>query len=624
MAARIEHRGPDDKGFFIDLESGIGLAHRRLSILDPSAAGHQPMPDAADRYVICYNGELYNYPEIRTELVDRGVVFHSHCDTEALLELFARDGVECFARLNGIFALAIWDKAQRRLTLARDGAGVKPLYFTETPSGFAFASEIKALLELPDLDRTTDSTAAVAYLSYLWSPGERTMLKAVKKLEPGTWLSLTRSGGRRSGRFYAFPPYAPVSRSDEELIAGTRQALAAAVERQMLADVDVGAFLSGGLDSSALIAFARQHTGGRPLQCFTIHYEDRAGKAGEMVSDLPFARTAARHLGVELNEVRVDAGIAADFERLIYHLDEPQADPASINSLYICELARKSGIKVLLSGTGGDDVFTGYRRHTAARFDDFWNRVPASLRGVLAGGARMLPTRTTTLRRLRKLLGGVDASSEARLTGYFEWLPPEAAADLIREAGAAEAAAARAPLEAVLTDSAAMPAVERVLRLDQNFFLPDHNLNYADKTGMAAGVEIRVPFLDRELVDWAASVPLSAKIRGGSTKWVLRKAMEPMLPPAIISRPKTGFGVPLRTWMRSDLRPMAEELLAPASVAARGLFDSAQVACLKDDTMSGRRDGSYTLLGIMAMELWARRFLDVSPAPLRANAPSNA
>lgn len=611
MASRISHRGPDDEGLFADVQAGIGLAHRRLAILDPTPAGHQPMSSHSGRFTITYNGEIYNFPGLRRALEEQGIRFRSNCDTEVILELFEREGPDCFQRLNGIFALAIWDSRERRLTLARDGVGVKPLYMSSTPTGFAFASEMKALLEVGDLDRTLDPVAAISYLSYLWSPGARTMMRNVEKLAPGTWLSIERGGGRRTGRFYSLPmPQVSISRSDADLIAGTRRALETAVERQMLADVDVGAFLSGGLDSSAIVAFARKHAGAGRLQCFTIDYQERPEEAGELVPDLPYAREAARHLGVDLHEIRVDAGIADDFERLIYHLDEPQADPAAINSLYIAELARKHGIKVLLSGTGGDDIFTGYRRHQAAQLDWLWRRLPAPARRALRAGARRLPVPSARLRRLRKVLEGAASEPDARLAGYFEWLAPEAAAGLLANPVAGGAEAARAPLMRVMDETAGLPAVERVLRLDQLFFLTDHNLNYTDKTGMAAGVEIRVPFLDPDLVAWAASLPTNAKIRHGRTKWVLRKAMEPLLPPEIIYRPKTGFGVPLRAWLRSAMRPMLEELLSDASLGNRGIFDPHAVSALKHDTFSGRRDGSYALLSIMAIELWARRFLD--------------
>jgi asparagine synthase (glutamine-hydrolysing) len=265
---------------------------------------------------------------------------------------------------------------------------------------------------------------------------------------------------------------------------------------------------------------------------------------------------------------------------------------------------------VLLSGTGADDIFTGYRRHQAVRFDQFWSFLPGGMRRGIAGAAKRLPTGSTGMRRIRKLLESVDGSSSGRLARVFEWLSPDAAAALMTGQYAASADSVRAPLLAELDRLHDHSPVERVLRLDQRFFLIDHNLNYTDKTGMAEGVEIRVPFLDPDLMAWAARVPVKAKMRGGTTKWVLRKAMEPILPREIIYRPKTGFGVPLRSWLRNGMRPMMEELLSPASVNARGLFDPAALGALKQRTLAGQQDGSYALLGLMAIELWCRRFVD--------------
>lgn len=613
MARLIAHRGPDDEGFFFDKAAGLALAHRRLSIIDLSPAGHQPMTDPSGRYTICYNGEVYNYRELRRALDAAGVRFRGNSDTEVILALFARDGVEAFGRLNGIFALAIWDAETRVLTLARDGMGVKPLYLGETASGIAFASEIKALLALPDLDRTLDPVASVSYLTYLWTAGERTMLKSVRKLAPGSWLTIDARGARATGSFYSLPlPNPAEGMSDRDLVLGTEQALRTAVERQMVADVEVGAFLSGGLDSSAIVAFAREHARDRQLQCFTID-AGQDGKGGEIIDDLPYARQAARHLGVDLHEVRVDGFSAEDFEGLIYQLDEPEADPAALNSLHIAGLARRSGIKVLLSGTGGDDLFTGYRRHEAARWDGLWAGMPGPARRALHRAAGLLPARPTASRRVRKLLASVAGDTDERVVRLFEWLPAEQAAQLLAAAPADAAAQARAPLFEALQPLAGQPAVERTLRIDQKFFLTDHNLNYADKTGMAHGVEIRVPFLDPDLVAWAATLPLHAKLRRGRTKWALRKAMEPHLPREIIYRPKSGFGLPLRAWLGTTLRPMLEELLDPRLVSERGLFDPAAVAKLRRDTAAGTVDGSYALLGLMAIELWNRRFVDSVP-----------
>ncbi|MEK6637499.1 MAG: asparagine synthase (glutamine-hydrolyzing) [Pseudomonadota bacterium] len=614
MRERIAHRGPDSQGLYFDGAAGIALGHRRLSIVDLSETGSQPMDDQSGRYVICYNGEVYNFLDLRAELEATGHQFRGRSDTEVVLELFARSGTASFARLNGIFALAIWDKRDHILTIARDGVGTKPLYLTRTAQGLAFASELKALLALPDLDKRLDHEAVSAYISYLWSPGERTMFKAVRKLRPGSWLSIGPDQNEASGQFYTMPKPAPdFTLSDLGLIGRTGEMLAGAVERQMITDVEVGAFLSGGLDSSAIVAFARhQSPSDQAMQCFTIDYDQTAGEAPELEADLPYAERVADHLGVRLHKVAVDSRIAYEFEQLVYMLDEPQADPAALNNLMISALARQNGIKVLLSGTGGDDLFTGYRRHLAAGYDGIWDKVPAVARRSIAAVARNILPATGRARRVRKLLEGIDRSPAERAIGYFEWLSAERACALIHADFRPLPSDTRLPMYTTLAALGDATALDRVMWLDQHHFLADHNLNYTDKTGMARGVEIRVPFLDREMIAWAAQVPDSAKMRGGVTKWVLRKAMEPYLPYDVIYRPKAGFGVPLRSWLRNELRPMLEDLLSPETLAKRGLFDISAVSRLRQNTMSGREDGSYSLLALMAIELWCRQFVDTS------------
>ncbi len=613
MDAALHHRGPDAGATFHDREAGLLFVHRRLSIIDLSPAGNQPMEDASGRYVLCYNGEIYNYLDLRRPLEAQGHRFRGHSDSETIIEAYARRGPAVFAELNGIFALAIWDRRERKLVLARDGAGVKPLYWTQTPDSFAFASEMKALLAVPNLDRTPDPVALRAYMTYLYSPGERTALKAVRKLLPGHWMEVGSDGPREPQQFYRLPAYAPQhGLSDAEAIAGTRERLGRAVERQMLADVEVGAFLSGGLDSTSIAYFARQHAQGN-LRCFTIGYREKPGEAGEMVADLPYARRAASHLGVDLHEIEVSAAMANDLEALTYTLDEPQADPAALNNMYISGLARRMGIKVLLGGAGGDDVFTGYRRHRLAARDRWVGLLPEWSREALAHATAVLPRRGQAFHYARKAAQQIRGDADERLLRSFEWFDVDAVEPLFRNTLPDARRLVRQPMQAMLDLHRGAPAVERQLRLDQAFFLVDHNLNYTDKTGMAESVEIRVPFLDPDLMDWAASLPVRHKVRGGVTKWVLRKAMEGLLPDEVIYRPKTGFGVPLRAWLRGELRGMLEELTHPAVVEGRGLFDAQALAALRSDTFSGKVDGSYTLLAAMTIEFWHRAFVDAVP-----------
>lgn len=639
--ARLAHRGPDDRGSWAQ-PGGPELGHTRLAIVDLSPAGQQPMTSSDGRVVLVYNGELYNTPELSRQLVQRGHVFRGHSDTEVLLALLREGGAEALPRLDGMFAFAAYDTAQRELLLARDALGVKPLYFHASELGFAFASELGALLELAPIPRQVDALALYRHLSFLWCPGSHTALAGVERLAPGELLRV-RDGRVLERRTWA--AFAPASGRGEARGASPRalaSALRRAVQRQLVADVPVGAFLSGGLDSSAVVAFARETQ--PELDCFTIAAHGGLD-AGEE-SDLPYARRVARALGVRLHEVPVDAArMAGDLGRLVVHLGEPVADPAALNVLYIAERARTLGVKVLLSGVGADDLFAGYRRHRALAAERFWGWLPEpSRRALRHGTARLARSLAADLprwlegrgaggasafqgvvarggahgRRLARAFAFADRSSDERLIGYFTWGEAERLRALFTpERRAALSLAARdAPLRAHL---AALPAtldpLSRMLALEQRFFLGDHNLPYADKMSMAASVEVRVPFLDPELVALANGLPSSEKLRGRQGKWALRQALAPHLPAEVVRRSKTGFGAPLRRWLRGELRGWVDDLLSPARLASRGLFEPSAVRALIDADRRGSVDAAYPILGLCCVELWCRSFIDRTGQP---------
>lgn len=612
MNDSIAHRGPDDADTLRLEGPGVGLAHRRLSIIDLSPAGRQPMWDASGSAVVVFNGEIFNYRELRAELVSRGCVFRSHSDTEVLLNLYLLEGRRFLSKLNGMFAFAIWDAREGALLLARDAIGVKPLYYAELPEGFLFASEIKALLRHDGLPREIDPRAIHDHLAYLWCPAPRTVLKSVRKLEPGA--ALVVRDGRIADRFefYSLPYDRPTETLEtDEAAARVRGAIERAVERQMVADVPVGAFLSGGLDSSAVVSFARRHTSSR-LQCFTIAFRDDAMKAEGFAEDLPYARRVAAALGVDLHEIEVGPEMADRLETMIWHLDEPVADPAPLNVLFIAELARRHDIKVLLSGAGGDDLFTGYRRHLAVSREGLWSWLPGPVRGAASRAGRGLPTPTPFLRRFRKALGSMGLEGSRRIASYFLWTEPRTQSGLY---GPLLADALRdVPTDATLVETLTgldgdISPLRKMLHLEARHFLADHNLIYTDKMAMARGVEVRVPLLDTDLVAVAASLPDGLKQRGATGKWIFKKAMEPDLPRDVIYRPKTGFGAPIRRWLRRELRPLVDDVLAPATLRERGLFDPGAVLALRRADAEGRVDGTYTLFALVCVELWCRAFL---------------
>ena len=613
MSGRLAHRGPDGHGEFTDPEHGIGLAHRRLAVIDPTPAGRQPMelPDAS--LCVTYNGEIYNYRELAAELAGRGHRPRGRSDTEVLLHLYRRYGLDLFGRINGIYAFALWDAGRRSLLLARDGVGVKPLYYCETPAGVLFASEIKALLACDAVSRELDPAALDEHLTFLWTAAPRTLLKAVRKLPPGCAMTVRDGRVVRRWRHYDLP-YDGARHADgaSGLATELRHRLQQAVERQLVSDVPVGAFLSGGLDSSCVVAMMRRAQPDRRPVCYTIGFRD-GGDIDGSPADLPYARRVARHLDADLREIVVGPEIIGHLEPMLYHLDEPQADPAPINALLIARRAREDGVPVLLSGTGGDDLFSGYRRHLAVRLRGLVPPLPGLVRAAVAGWARSAPAAGDALRRVRRALVRADLRGDAWLASLLAWSSAGERRPLFSPA-LRRRLEGRDELESLARSLADIPRerdpLNRLLYLEGRHFLADHNLNYTDKMGMAAGVEVRVPLLDTGLIDFAARIPPGLKQRGRQGKYILKRAMEPLLPREVVYRPKTGFGAPLRRWMRRELRPMIDDVLSEDALRRRGLFDAAAVRALIRRDRAGRVDAAYPIFGVLCVELWCRLFLD--------------
>jgi asparagine synthase (glutamine-hydrolysing) len=637
MTDAVAHRGPDGEGTVIlggPDRPPTGLGHRRLAIIDLSAAGRQPMtvlPDVGggmqSGLTLVFNGEIYNYRELRAELVAAGHRFTSATDSEVLLHLYERDGPQMLARLNGIFSLAIHDArplarpqgvARGALFIARDQLGVKPLYYAQTPQGFLFGSEIKALLCDRDLSREIDPVALHETLAYLWTPAPRTVLASVRKLEPGCALIVCDGRVQTMWRYYELPYDG--TRAEQGLGASALQLAAhleTAVRRQLVSDVPVGAFLSGGLDSSAIVAMMRRALPEQHITCFTIAFRDDVDLEGSP-ADLPYARQVARYLGVDLVEVSMEPADIQRLPRLVELLDEPQADPAPINALLIAERARQMGIPVLLSGAGGDDLFGGYRRHLALTLEPLWTWLPQRVRRSLqalaadSAGGPVGGQARPVLRRLAKLLAHAGEEPDRRLISYLWWSTERLRRGLYSADFAARVRAADTA-EPLLNTLARIPAepdrLQRLLYLETKHFLADHNLNYTDRAGMAVGVEVRVPLLDLDLVRFSTRVPAQYKQRGRVGKAVFKRAMEPYLPRQVIYRPKTGFGAPLRRWLRHELRPLVEETLSASALRRRGIFDPVAVQRLLQDDLAGRVDGAYTIFALMTLELWCRRFV---------------
>lgn len=611
----LKHRGPDDNGLFID--DWVGFVHNRLSIVDTTDCGHQPMTTKDERYIIVFNGEIYNHLEIRSELIKRGYQFKSESDTETLLIAYVEYGKKILDILNGIFAFAIYDKVKQKVFLARDHMGVKPLYYSLVDNKtLIFASEIKSILKHPFVSKKLDHQAILSYIQLLWCPGEQTPLSHVKKLLPGHYIELSLTKDRWATdiaqKYYHVPFNGNYSSLKEsELISQLDEKLRKAVERQLMSDVPLGFFLSGGLDSSLVATIASQLIG-KKIDCFTINSGDELSKEG-FVNDLTYARSLAQSKGYNLHEVNADVNVLDDFDKMVWYLDEPQADPASFNVYNISNTARSMGIKVLLGGTAGDDVFSGYRRHQALHYEKYMKAIPGFLKQGIRKWTETQDLNHAIYRRMKKLFSHTGLDDDTRMIMYFFWLEKERAVPLFHKDihSQFEDYYTKNYFFDLLKQIPDEPSrLNKLLYLELNTFLVDHNLSYTDKMSMAAGVETRVPFLDKDLVDFSTTIPPQYKMKGVDTKYILKKVAEKYLPNDIIRRPKAGFGAPLRKWITEDMDEMIHDRLSAKRINERGLFDAQAVWKLIDDNKKGNIDASYSIWSLLAIESWISQFID--------------
>jgi asparagine synthase (glutamine-hydrolyzing) len=571
------------------------------------------MFSADGNYVIIFNGEIYNHLDIRATLTKAGYAFKGTSDTETLLYGFIYYGEKVLELINGIFAFAIFDKRSGDLFISRDHFGVKPLYYYYKDGIFAFSSELKTFTVLPDFDRTLDDKAIVNYLSFLWSPGDATPFKYVKKLRQGHSMRLNINNAiePKINKYYQIPFNGKYDYTEElSTIHTLDTALNEAVKRQLLSDVPVGFYLSGGVDSSLIAVLAQQYVS-TPIDCFTIN-TDAAGYGREgFADDLTYARKVAAKNNFRLHEIDARVNIVEDFDRMIWHLDEPQADPAPLNIYNISKAANDMGIKVLLGGTGGDDVFSGYRRHKALVYESLMKVLPRPLINIALQATSIFDASAPMNRRIRKVLQQAGQSKYERLSNYYSWASGNTINGLLSVATQQKVKGYK-PTGFLLDLLKEIPNehcdLNKMLYWELNSFLPDHNLNYTDKMSMAVGVETRVPFLDKDLVELSARIDPALKMNRMGPKYILKKVAEKYLDAEILHRPKTGFGAPVREWIGHDLKDMISDRLNPQAIKNRGLFDEKAVWRLIDDTNKGRIDGSYTIWSLLAIESWLRQF----------------
>ncbi|HXD31131.1 MAG TPA: asparagine synthase (glutamine-hydrolyzing) [Pyrinomonadaceae bacterium] len=647
MLRSMEHRGRDDEGVWTsgvarasrpwargeveeheqdaratDARATVCLGHRRLSIIDTSSAGHQPMLSASGRFVITLNGEIYNYREVRRELEARQHTFRTQSDTEVLLSAWEEWGVDCLPRLNGMFAFAIWDNQEQTLTLVRDRVGIKPLYYSRVTdkdgnSWFAFASEIKAILAAGIIEAEINTEALNQYLTFLWTPDPHTLFKDIWKLPPGHYLTL--KNGQTETRQWWDVSFDEIEegRTDSWWSERLMETLERVVDLEMVADVPVGSFLSGGVDSSSIVALMKRHTNGRRVSTYTVGMSAEDLRYDIIPDDVVWARRVSEFLKTDYHEIMLKADLMSLLPKLIYHADEPIADPAMLASYLVSESARETQ-KVMLSGMGGDEVFAGYPRQLGMKIAAAFDPVPQFLRRPLMNVvATAMPAGrpgrlTATLRNAKKFARSAALEFQDRYLGYGTYFTDRMKAQLYTPEMSQEVKGMDAYQEHrryFATASNAAP-LNQLLYVDLKTFLPCLNLAYTDKTSMAANLEVRVPFVNHVLMEFAARMPVNLKLRGLKRKYIFKRMAEQLLPHDVVWRKKAGFGAPIRAWLRGPLRPLVADLLSEETIKRRGLFNPGEVKRIIDLNASGHEDLNLQIYQLLTLELWQRQFID--------------
>jgi asparagine synthase (glutamine-hydrolysing) len=603
MCDVIRHRGPDDEG--IHVEPGVGLGMRRLSIID-LATGHQPIHNETQTVWVVFNGEIYNYRELRGELEARGHAFYTSSDTETIVHAYEEWGEDAFGRLRGMFGIALWDASSRTLVLARDRAGIKPLHYIEHGGRLYFGSEIKSLLEAGAVDRRVNLEALDHFLAFLYTPRDTSIFDGVRKLPPGHVLTW-RDGRAEVREYWRIAPQEPFTGTEDEAVEALRGVLKDAVRSHMVSDVPLGAFLSGGVDSSAVVAFMAEASD-RPVRTFSIGFDE------PQFDELEHARAVARHFGTEHHEFVVKPDGLAILDRLVWHFDEPFADSSAIPTWYVSEIARRH-VTVVLSGDGGDELFGGYDRYVphprVARFDRL------ALPGLRRAAGLVWPLLPHGARG-KNFLRHVAQDEEGRyLDSIALFQRDERAALYAPDVRAAlDSPGRRGRHPALHFDRfRGLPLHSRMMRVDFETYLPEDVLTKVDRMSMAHSIESRVPLLDNHVIDFAAALPARFKIRDGRRKHVLKRALAPLLPAGILDRRKQGFGVPLGVWFRGGLTDLFSDVLNAPRTRQRGYFEPRFVDRLIREHLSGRRDHSLRLWQLLVFELWHREYLDRAASP---------
>ena len=607
MIDRIAHRGPDATGSWSheDDRLAVQLGHRRLSIIDLSAAADQPL--SKHGMTLIYNGELYNYRALRTELTATGVRFATNSDTEVVLEAWRRWGPAALHRFRGMFAFALLDTETGDLVLARDPLGIKPLYYLPRAGGVVFASELKALVAATGPELRIEPGALVASMLYYWLPEQRCAIDGVQKLPGGSWARFRPDGSFGVQHYWRAADVAAEAAAGPPIDLGP--VIEESVTAHLVSDVPVSSFLSGGLDSSIVTVLAHQAEAG--IDAYTITFRPEDQRLEAMPDDAVYARKVAARYGIDLHEIEISPDIVGLLPRIVDVLDEPIGDPAAINTLLMCEAARERGVKVILSGMGADELFGGYRKHLACVMASRYRRLPTASRALIRSGVQRLPVSAAGRglrypRWAKRFLTFAELPEEPRFRRSYTLYDPDELAALISPDLAGYVGQIVDEHSDVYNDNSLGDEINRMCLADTRLFLPGLNLAYTDRASMAASVEVRVPFVDPVVAQAAFSVPGSAKIRRREGKVALKQAAESWLPREIVHRPKASFSVPLRAWVRHDLQEVIRDVLVGGELVGSGMIRREALLRLIQDDQAGREDRSKQVWQLLTLELWYR------------------
>ncbi|RIA08220.1 asparagine synthase (glutamine-hydrolysing) [Flavobacteriaceae bacterium MAR_2010_72] len=604
------HRGPDSQDIWFD--NHIALSHQRLSIIDLNKRSNQPLHK--DEYVIIYNGELYNYKELKKYLIEtHDSIFTTQSDTEVILEFYIKEKEQCLRHFEGMFAFAIYNKKSKEVFLARDHFGIKPLFYSKINSNICFSSELKTLIEVPGFSKAINKKSLISSLNYVWIPGNESMFIGTYKLPPAHFMTISPNKKIKLHSYWELSSKSESQLTEKAVISQLEDVLEESIKKHMISDVPVSTFLSGGLDSSLISVIASKHT--NKLSTYTITTTDKDRSIERMPDDQKYARIVAQQNEFDHNEIELSPDIIKLLPEMVKTLDEPIGDPAAINTYLICKAARQRGVKVLLSGMGADELFFGYQRHRATLLSRYYYKLPQIIKIPIFELTKLLPVRVgkkgiKITRWAKRFLSFASLQTERAYMRSYSYYNEEELNNLLVGNNEIEIKSIYNDHKLIFDQKFKHDTINQICNTDINMFMNGLNLTYSDRASMAASVEVRVPFIDKKVVEFAMTIPSKFKYKNHKTKYILKRAAEKYLDKDIIYRKKASFGAPIRSWVSNELKSMVDELLSKEQVENRGIFNYEFIADMINKDREGKQDYAYQIYQLLTIELWFRAFVD--------------